>query len=86
MTINRATITEAAARIAPFIRRTPVMDIAVPASKNRCASSLSFSSTPELQAARCFHPSFGAKIPKQGIAAASGAQRARLLCGKGSGH
>jgi len=73
MTINRATITEAATRIAPFIRRTPVMDIAVPgAEKPVCLKLELFQHTGSFKPRGAFTNLVGAKIPKAGIAAASG--------------
>jgi threonine dehydratase len=73
MTINRATITEAATRIAPFIRRTPVMDIAVPGiDKPMCLKLELFQHTGSFKPRGAFTNLVGAKIPKAGIAAASG--------------
>jgi threonine dehydratase len=73
MTINRATITEAATRIAPFIRRTPVMDIAVPGvEKPVCLKLELFQHTGSFKPRGAFTNLVGAKIPKAGIAAASG--------------
>ena len=73
MTLNRATITEAATRIAPFIRRTPVMDIAVPGiEKPVCLKLELFQHTGSFKPRGAFTNLVGAKIPKAGIAAASG--------------
>ena len=73
MTLNRATITEAATRIAPFIRRTPVMDIAVPGIENPVCLKLElFQHTGSFKPRGAFTNLVGAKIPKAGIAAASG--------------
>ena len=73
MTITRATITEAATRIAPFIRRTPVMDIAVPGiEKPVCLKLELFQHTGSFKPRGAFTNLVGAKIPKAGVAAASG--------------
>ena len=73
MTLNRATITEAATRIAPFIRRTPVMDIAVPGiEKPVCLKLELFQHTGSFKPRGAFTNLVGAKIPKAGVAAASG--------------
>jgi threonine dehydratase len=73
MTINRATITEAAKRIAPFIRKTPVMDIALPGiDKPVCLKLELFQHTGSFKPRGAFNNLVGAKIPKAGIAAASG--------------
>ena len=42
MTLTRTTISEAASRIAPFIRRTPVMDIALPGIEKPVCLKLEF--------------------------------------------
>ena len=73
MTITRAIITEAATRIAPFIRRTPVMDIAVPGiEKPVCLKLELFQHTGSFKPRGAFTNLVGAKIPKAGVAAASG--------------
>jgi threonine dehydratase len=73
MTLNRATITEAATRIAPFIRRTPVMDVAVPGiEKPVCLKLEFFQHTGSFKPRGAFTNLVGAKIPKAGVAAASG--------------
>ncbi len=73
MTLNRATINEAAARIAPFIRRTPVMDISVPGfEKPVCLKLELFQHTGSFKPRGAFTNLVGAKIPKAGVAAASG--------------
>jgi threonine dehydratase len=73
MTLNRTTITEAAKRIAPFIRRTPVMDISVPGvDKPACLKLELFQHTGSFKPRGAFTNLVGAKIPKAGIAAASG--------------
>ena len=73
MTLNRTTITEAATRIAPFIRRTPVMDITVPGiEKPVCLKLELFQHTGSFKPRGAFANLVGAKIPKTGVAAASG--------------
>jgi threonine dehydratase len=73
MTITRAAIAEAASRIAPFIRRTPVMEIVVPGiEKPVCLKLELFQHTGSFKPRGAFTNLVGAKIPKAGIAAASG--------------
>jgi threonine dehydratase len=73
MTFNRTTISEAAIRIAPFIRKTPVMDIAVPGIENPVCLKLElFQHTGSFKPRGAFANLVGAKIPKAGVAAASG--------------
>jgi threonine dehydratase len=73
MTLNRDTIAEAAARIAPFIRRTPVMDIAMPGvAKPVCLKLELFQHTGSFKPRGAFTNLVGTKIPKAGVAAASG--------------
>lgn len=73
MTLNRTTITEAAIRIAPFIRRTPVIDIAVPGiEKPVCLKLELFQHTGSFKPRGAFANLVGTQIPKAGIAAASG--------------
>ena len=73
MTITRTTIAEAATRIAPFIRRTPVMDIAVPGiEKPVCLKLELFQHTGSFKPRGAFTNRVGTKIPKAGVAAASG--------------
>jgi len=73
MTLDRATIEEAAIRIAPFIRRTPVMDIAVPGiEKPVCLKLELFQHTGSFKPRGAFTNLVGAKIPGAGVAAASG--------------
>ena len=73
MTITRATINEAATRIAPFIRRTPVMDIALPGiEKPVCLKLELFQHTGSFKPRGAFTSLVGAQIPKAGVAAASG--------------
>ena len=73
MTVTRATINEAATRIAPFIRRTPVMDIALPGvEKPVCLKLELFQHTGSFKPRGAFTNLVGAKIPRAGVAAASG--------------
>jgi threonine dehydratase len=73
MTLNRATISEAATRIAPFIRRTPVMDIVVSGiGKLVCLKLELFQHTGSFKPRGAFTNLVGTKIPKAGVAAASG--------------
>lgn len=73
MTITRAAINEAATRIAPFIRRTPVMEIAVPGfEKPVCLKLELFQHTGSFKPRGAFANLVDAKIPKAGVAAASG--------------
>jgi threonine dehydratase len=73
MIITRATINEAATRIAPFIRRTPVMDIVLPGLEKPVGLKLElFQHTGSFKPRGAFTNLVGAKIPKAGVAAASG--------------
>src|SRR6185436_20392785 len=73
MTLNRATITEAATRIAPFIRRTPVIDITLPGIEKPVSLKLELFQHPgSFKPRGAFNNLVGAKIPKAGVAAASG--------------
>ena len=73
MTLNRATITEAATRIAPFIRRTPVIDITMPGIEKPVSLKLElFQHTGSFKPRGAFYNLVGAKSPKAGVAAASG--------------
>lgn len=73
MTITRAIIAEAAARIAPFIRRTPVMDIVLPGIETPVCLKLElFQHTGSFKPRGAFTNLVGAKIPNAGVAAASG--------------
>ena len=73
MTITRTSIAEAAIRIAPFIRRTPVMDIAVPGiEKPVCLKLELFQHTGSFKPRGAFTNLIGAQTPKAGVAAASG--------------
>jgi threonine dehydratase len=73
MTITRAAIAEAASRIAPFIRRTPVMEILVPdIEKPVCLKLELFQHAGSFKPRGAFTNLVGPKIPKAGVAAASG--------------
>ena len=73
MTVTRTTIAEAASRIAPFIRTTPVMDIALPGiEKPVCLKLELFQHTGSFKPRGAFTNLVGAKIPSTGVAAASG--------------
>jgi threonine dehydratase len=73
MTLTRDTIAEAAIRIAPFIRKTPVMDIAIPGiDKSVCLKLEFFQHTGSFKPRGAFTNLVGTQIPKAGIAAASG--------------
>ena len=73
MTLNRTIIAEAAARIAPFVRKTPVMDITVAGiEKPVCLKLELFQHTGSFKPRGAFNNLIGAKIPKGGVAAASG--------------
>jgi threonine dehydratase len=73
MTIDRAAITEAAKRISPYIRKTPVMDVFVPGIANLVRLKLElFQHSGSFKPRGAFNNLVGAVIPKVGIAAASG--------------
>ncbi|MGB8315182.1 MAG: threonine/serine dehydratase [Aestuariivirga sp.] len=73
MTLNRDTIAEAAIRIAPFIRKTPVMDIVLPGIENPVCLKLElFQHTGSFKPRGAFTNLVGAQIPEAGVAAASG--------------
>ena len=73
MTLNRTTISEAATRIAPFVRKTPIMHINVPSiEKPVCLKLELFQHTGSFKPRGAFNNLVGAQIPKTGIAAASG--------------
>ena len=73
MTLNRDTIAEAAIRIAPFIRKTPVMDVVLPGIENPVCLKLElFQHTGSFKPRGAFTNLVGAQIPKPGVAAASG--------------
>ena len=73
MTVNRATIIEAATRIAPFIRKTPILHITTPGiEKPVCLKLELFQHTGSFKPRGAFNNLVGAQIPKAGVAAASG--------------
>jgi threonine dehydratase len=73
MTVSRATIIEAATRIASFIRKTPIMHIAAPGiEKSVCLKLELFQHTGSFKPRGAFNNLVGAKIPNAGVAAASG--------------
>ncbi len=73
MAIDRQTITEAASRIAPFIRKTPVMQIAVPGIDRPVTLKLElFQHSGSFKPRGAFNNLVGAKMPAAGLAAASG--------------
>jgi threonine dehydratase len=73
MTIDRAAIVSAAVRIAPYIRKTPVMDVVVPGvDMPVCLKLELFQHSGSFKPRGAFNNLVGAKIPKAGIAAASG--------------
>lgn len=73
MTVNRATIIEAATRIAPFICKTPILHITTPGiEKPVCLKLELFQHTGSFKPRGAFNNLVGAQIPKAGVAAASG--------------
>jgi threonine dehydratase len=73
MIIDRHTISEAANRIAPFIRKTPVMDVDVPGVEHPVSLKLElFQHSGSFKPRGAFNNLIGADIPKSGVAAASG--------------
>ena len=73
MTINRTTIAQAATRIAPFIRKTPIMQITVPGFDIPVCLKLELlQHTGSFKPRGAFNNLVGAQIPKAGVAAASG--------------
>ena len=73
MTIDRAAIAEAASRIAPYIRKTPVMDAIMPGITTPVCLKLElFQHSGSFKPRGAFNNLAGANIPKAGIAAASG--------------
>ena len=73
MTINRAAITEAAQRISPYIRKTPVMDVFLPGIANPVCLKLElFQHSGSFKPRGAFNNLVGADVSKVGIAAASG--------------
>lgn len=73
MTLDRTSIEATAERIAPFIRRTPVMNIAVPGlSQPICLKLEQLQHTGSFKARGAFSNLVGAKTPEVGVVAASG--------------
>jgi threonine dehydratase len=73
MTIDRHTISEAANHIAPFIRKTPVMDVDVPGVEHLVSLKLElFQHSGSFKPRGAFNNLIGADIPGSGVAAASG--------------
>jgi threonine dehydratase len=73
MTIDRHTISKAANRIAPFIRKTPVMDVDVPGVEHPVSLKLElFQHSGSFKPRGAFNNLIGADIPRSGVAAASG--------------
>ncbi len=73
MSITRQTIAEAAQRIAPFIRRTPVIDIMVPGVANPVTLKLELlQHSGSFKARGAFNTLAGARVEAAGIATASG--------------
>ena len=73
MSINRAAIMEATSRIAPFIRQTPVLDVALPGlATPLCLKLELFQHSGSFKPRGAFNNLVGTAIPKAGIAAASG--------------
>lgn len=73
MSIDRETITEAARRIAPFIRRTPIIDIRFDGLTRPVTLKLELlQHTGSFKARGAFNNLVGRTIPAAGIAAASG--------------
>ncbi len=73
MISTRAAISEAATRIAPFIRKTPVMDVILPGIDTPVCLKLElFQHTGSFKARGAFANLVGAPVPEAGVAAASG--------------
>jgi threonine dehydratase len=73
MTIDRQAIAAAAHRIAPFIRRTPVMDVNIPGVEKSVSLKLElFQHAGSFKPRGAFNNLAGARIPAAGITAASG--------------
>jgi threonine dehydratase len=73
MAIDRNTITEAATRIAPYIRKTPVMDVEIPGTPQTVALKLElFQHAGSFKPRGAFNNLIGVNVPKAGVAAASG--------------
>ena len=73
MTIDRNAISEAATRIAPYIRKTPVMEVRIPGIAQPVALKLElFQHAGSFKPRGAFNNLLGASLPKAGVAAASG--------------
>ena len=73
MTIDRNAISEAATRIAPYIRKTPVMEVRIPGIAQPVALKLElFQHAGSFKPRGAFNNLLGASVPKAGVAAASG--------------
>jgi threonine dehydratase len=73
MTIDQNAITEAAIRIAPYIRKTPVMEVKLPGIAQPVALKLElFQHAGSFKPRGAFNNVLGASVPKAGLAAASG--------------
>jgi threonine dehydratase len=73
MTIDQNAITEAATRIAPYIRKTPVMEVKLPGIAQPVALKLElFQHAGSFKPRGAFNNLLGASIPEAGVAAASG--------------
>lgn len=73
MSITRETITRAAQRIAPFVRRTPVMEVAVPGISLPVTLKLElFQHAGSFKARGAFNNLVGMAVGDAGVAAASG--------------
>jgi threonine dehydratase len=73
MTVDRARIIQAATRIAPFVRKTPIMDMMVPGiTMPVCLKLELFQHSGSFKPRGAFNNLVGADVQKAGIAAASG--------------
>ena len=73
MTILKQTIAETFERIAPFIRRTPIIDVEVPGVEVPVVLKLEFMQhSGSFKARGAFASLLGEKVPDAGVAAASG--------------
>jgi threonine dehydratase len=73
MTIDQDAIADAATRIAPYIRKTPVMDVEILNITNPVALKLElFQHAGSFKPRGAFNNLLGASVPKAGVAAASG--------------
>jgi threonine dehydratase len=73
MTLDPASIEATARRIAPFIRKTPVMDIVVPGvAQPACLKLEQLQHSGSFKARGAFSNLAGARVPQAGVVAASG--------------